>query len=309
MVGLCMLLMQNLNGFSFLQRGDLGSFTNLLSTGVSSIQTFLNNNVQTDIIKLISYIWLLVFLTPVFSGNKPVSILVGGIFFIGSFIMMWVIKLPVYTIGNRLFFILSMYFGWYIMANANFEEREFSASKTVICFFFSRMFIGFALIIAGISSLSRCVASVEIFTNLPNSGYLSYFLWGNGCILVGMLLLFANRLVSGAIAGMLGELFVALMILQLPTIILFFKGQKELIGTYYSNTAFHWSMIVSVIAYAIVSIIILMTSLVIKSNDPDALLGTETSETESAPQGWVCTECGHNNENGTISCKGCGHYK
>lgn len=236
------------------------------------------------------------------------SLIIGGICILISFFLFGMLKEPAFTIGNKLFALLFLYFGWYIAANANIIGDDYDVSKSTVCFLFSRMFVGFCLIVIGFILLHHCFTSVDVFINFTQTDSLQYFLYGNGCILVGMLLFFANRIASDMVAGLLTLLFCALMILQLPTIVLFFKGHKDFIGTYYSNVAFHWSMIVAVIAYGIVAITIFLTSWAWKYGTKQAEQNAEDAENTEV-KGWDCSECNEQNDDTAVFCKNCGQYK
>ena len=231
-----------------------------------NFQALFGEGFMTDIFKFIAFMWLLIFLVPVFSGNKMVSVIVGALTVIFAFILLGKMEESFYTIGNKFVPLMLLYYGWYIAATANSVGKDFkpstkeftSVSKT-FGFLLSRMFFGYCLLIAGVIILKPCFASVWAFVTFTQNENLNNFLIGNGCLILGMIFMFASRNISGFVIGGLSFLFCCLVVLQLPTLILLFKN-KSLIGIYYSNIAFHWSMIVVMIVYFLISLWLFFSS-------------------------------------------------
>jgi hypothetical protein len=281
--------------------------TTYLSDLLFSLQSYLGQEVVSDLIKLISFYWLLIFLAAVVAGNNLFSQIIGGITILVGLIRLGGSSLETFSIGNSLWCLSLIYFGWHIAANSFAEQ--FELGKCIGFFFLSRMFVGFCLIVFGLIELSNCFVSAEVFVNYTQDENLRYFIVGNIGILSGIAFMMTNRRFSGFFIGLLMALFCALMILQLPTIILFFVN-SELIRTYYSNIAFHWSMIIAVIAYIGVACLIFFTSDNWKfANEEANKLMVSDDDDVSSDENWVCTKCYENNDKRSIYCKSCGEYK
>lgn len=279
-IGFYILLNYGIADLYFSPESDSENATQYITSKLTEMQEFLCCATVTDIVKLVAFLWILIFLSPVFSGNNWVSLIIGAAFILIGVLLLVFLKEPVYTIGNNLLALLILYFGWYIIANF-IGGDNYSSLKTVFCFLISRMFLGYCCFVSGIIILHRCFTSYDVFVNFTTNGNISNFLWGNGLIIVGMLLLFAKRLYSGFIVGLLTILFCLLMILQFPTLVLLFSGHNDLIGTYYSNVAFHWSMIVAVVLYLIVGIVCIFSGEYWKSFMEDENSANTGNEGES----------------------------
>lgn len=223
----------------------------------------------TDVLKYIALVWMLFFLSGVFANNGRFSIGFGIAIAFLALILLFTYKEDVFTIDSVIFFLSLLYLGCFICSDKN----EYTNMKFIWKFFFSRLFFGYVSFVVGFLWLNNCLTSLDAYLHCTLNSDIWYFVNGNVLILIGMLLMWASRDVFGLIFGLFTVILCALIILQLPTLILLFYG-KEYIKIYYQNVCFHWSTILAVILYITVGIINVMTSKVVKEDSKGSISAT-----------------------------------
>ncbi|MDR1639308.1 MAG: hypothetical protein LBT59_06400 [Clostridiales bacterium] len=211
-----------------------------------------------DLVKLLSLIWLMMFLSPVLAGNSHVSHVIGGAAIAASILMFFFFRETAFTINNYLLSALLLYFGLYILENSNYFEPDddFNPIKIAACFIVSRMSIGCLMISLGVIGMVYEYPSFEdllLITNKLDGDFVIL----QALIIIGSLTLFASRKLIGVLHAIPSLLIFAAIALQVPAIVLYFKDQKEFIGLYYSDLASKWVFIVAILAYGIAGYITL----------------------------------------------------
>ena len=193
-------------------------------------------------------------LAAVFSGCKIISVISGFIFI---FIGIGANFINNLAVDSKLMMYGLIYLGIFVLINHNFSEK-LKVRRIIFTFFISRLFIGYCFIIYGISKLSQFFNSVETFVNITmNPDDSVIFILSASCILFGIFLMFLGKGRSAIFGMFLLWGFGLFMLLQVPTLILYFI-KKEIIKVYYENLAFSWQMIIIVIGFIISGLIFLI---------------------------------------------------
>jgi hypothetical protein len=233
---------------------------------------------DASLTKTLCLIWLMMFLSGVLAGNEHVSHVAGGAAITASIIMFIFFKGTVFTMSNNLFSALLLYFGLYVLENSTYFESEydFSPGKIVFHFIVSRMFIGFLQIYFAFSTQIASFTSFKDFLQLSDTfeDFFGAFFILNLLVLLGSVFLFVKRNIIGVLHAIPSLLIFAMIVIQLPVIVLFFKDQKDYISLYYSEVASQWVFIIMAIAYGVLGYATLKTcklgALILKKIAPKA---------------------------------------
>jgi hypothetical protein len=153
-------------------------------------------------------------------------------------IVVCVANLHFFGINSKITTLSLVYLGLYSIMN--YQEYCFknSTKKLIARFFISRLFLGYITSVCGVlvlNSLSKAPDINTVFDNLISTK----FIIGMLLIILGIVAMFFNREISSLVAALVLLLFATLILLQLPTLFVYFHDPSK-VKDYYKMVFLTW---------------------------------------------------------------------
>lgn len=199
---------------------------------------------------LIGFIVFVMLLSSALSGVNGFSFWYGFSVVIGSILSLGLLieKFSEFSV------LLVFYTGLYIMLNR--YEKDFNMPRHLICFFFSRFFIGFCSAVFGLVVLSDVKILID---NAMQWDSIICFGIGNAFIMLGLIMMFVKRKNTSFSVGLVlswvyAILFSVLILFWLPAVLLL-ANDKGVNYEYTLLTGFHWVLAILLIYSSVIFLI------------------------------------------------------